>query len=275
MKSEQDGLWTAFHGHPIGVVQSDDTLITPFGCWILGVCLGALGRYGDAATILCPGGEPAGSLAASARASHLRQLGRHAEAEPLDRHAESLADAAPDPLAARADALIGLAADAVGLNRRGEVRDRLTDADRFVTRMADTTGWRARIRLQWVHAEAALLLDDPDRATHHAGAALREARVARAPRHETKSLLVLGVAQAAISPDTALTSLDRSARRASALGLLPLVWPARLVRSRVLERVSVGTSEAARDHAEAVHALHAIAANLHADEAQMFLSWLK
>ena len=58
--------------------------------WLAGVCLGAVGRYRTAARWLAPGGEPAGSLAASCLASHLRQLGRHAEAEPLDRLALSI-----------------------------------------------------------------------------------------------------------------------------------------------------------------------------------------
>jgi hypothetical protein len=83
-----------------------------------------VGRYRTAARWLAPGGEPAGSLAASCLASHLRQLGRHAQAEPLDRLALSITT---DP-EARADALIGLVADAVGRNELALARDRLHTA---------------------------------------------------------------------------------------------------------------------------------------------------
>ena len=91
-----------------------------------------------------PGGEPAGSLAASCLASHLRQVGRHAEAEPLDRLALATATAAE----ARADALVGLVADAVGRHELALARDRLGPATEYVVAMtSDHEEWRSRVRL--------------------------------------------------------------------------------------------------------------------------------
>jgi hypothetical protein len=119
----------AWFGHPgDGVAALDgvdpDGPVTERVRWLAGVCLGALGRYRRAARWLAPGGAPAGSLAASCLASHLRQVGRHAEAEPLDRLALTTATDAE----ARADALVGLVADAVGRHDLALARARLTQA---------------------------------------------------------------------------------------------------------------------------------------------------
>src|SRR5215207_110975 len=121
--------------------------------WLAGVCLGALGRYRSAETWLRPGPDATApdSLALSCRASHLRQLGRHAAAEPLDAAALSAATDAE----ARADALVGLVADAVGRLDRSAARDRLAAARAEL--VAGAGGWRAAVRLQWVTAEVCLL----------------------------------------------------------------------------------------------------------------------
>src|SRR5262245_30432164 len=116
----------AWFGHPAAAVAAlagadADAGVPERVRWLAGVCLGALGRYRTAARWLAPGGEPAGSLAASCLASHLRQVGRHAEAERLDRLALATATGAE----ARADALIGLVADAVGRHELTLARDRL------------------------------------------------------------------------------------------------------------------------------------------------------
>ncbi len=89
----------AWFGHPGDVVAAlagiDPDADAPERVrWLAGVCLGALGRYRTAARWLAPGGEPSGSPAASCLASHLRQVGRHAEAERLDRLALATATGA-------------------------------------------------------------------------------------------------------------------------------------------------------------------------------------
>jgi tetratricopeptide (TPR) repeat protein len=297
------GEWAAFHGDPAaGVGPLRALLATGSGAgrarWLLGVCLGALGRYAEAAAVL----EPAlatDPLAATARASHLRQLERHAEAEVLDRAALDLAAAGsypercypersypggpdparpdlacPDPagrdpagraLAGRdpagpdparldpagqalADALTGLVADAVGRLDVATATERLAGAAAAATAAA---GWRPRVRLAWVSAEVALLSDRPAAAARQAARALRLATAASAPRHVAKSLLFRGVAEHVLADPAAVRTLDLAARAAQDLGLLPLVWPARLVRSRIL---AVSDPEAAQGDLAVAHA---------------------
>jgi len=154
------GERAAFHGSPLDGVPAirallrarpDDRL-----SWLLGVCLGAAGRYGAAIATLTPittatgpgpndpgpgpndpgpngpgptrsGGPPlvVASLASSTLGSLYRQLGRHAEAEPWDQHALGLLQDCPEPGAALVDARLGLAADAVGLHDLGRARAEL------------------------------------------------------------------------------------------------------------------------------------------------------
>jgi hypothetical protein len=206
--------------------------------WLAGVWLGGLGRYGPAAEVLLPGGRPAGSLAASARASHLRQLCRHAEAEVLDRLALRRAPrpTGPDGRAARADALIGLVADAVGAGRLPLARRRLARAAREIAGEPGPAGWRELVRLDWVRAEVALLGDDPAAAVGAARAAVARSRAAGAPRHVAKSLLFLGAATSVRSGARAAVPLLRQAAdAATAGGLLPLVWPTRLLLAELLD----------------------------------------
>ncbi|HEX5494032.1 MAG TPA: hypothetical protein VFX70_05590, partial [Mycobacteriales bacterium] len=152
----------AFHGRPAdgAAILRDSGLPTggtPEGRWLMGVCLGALGHYRRAAGVLLPPGAEPDSLAASARASHLRQLGRHAEAEKLDTLAARLAPAGLDPAAAGADALVGLVADAVGRADPAAAATRLVAAREHVTGLDPVTYWRAHVRLGWVAAEDAML----------------------------------------------------------------------------------------------------------------------
>ncbi len=146
----------AFHGPPAGALPLVAGL-DPAGPvpdrvrWLAGVCLGALGRYRTAEPLAgCPvsGVTPAGSLAASCLASHLRQLGRHAAAEPLDRRPSP-----PRPTAeARADALVGLVADAVGRLDLATARRRLERApgrDRCTRRPAVRLTVRGGRRSGW------------------------------------------------------------------------------------------------------------------------------
>jgi hypothetical protein len=229
----------AWFGHPADGIAALPTPDAPDGAvpervrWLAGVCLGAVGRYRTAARWLAPGGEPAGSLAASCLASHLRQVGRHAEAEPLDRFALATATT-PE---ARADALIGLVADAVGRHELALARDRLeTATERIVAVTIDHTQWRNRVRLQWVGAETELLAGDAARAVEIGRTAQQISRTAKACRHTVKSTLVLGVAlDAAVQTRAAARVLRKASHGAARLGLTPLLFPIHSVLAGTLQ----------------------------------------
>ena len=209
---------------PAGVDPTDPAAAVPERVrWLAGVCLGAVGRYRTAAGWLAPGGEPPGSLAASCLASHLRQVGRHAEAEPIDR----LALATAATVEARADALIGLVADAVGRQELALARDRLEFATgQIVAVTSDHAEWRARVRLEWVGAETALLAGAAARAVEIGRSAQRISHKAMLYRHTVKSTLVLGVALDAAGRTRAAARVLRTASRgATQLGLTPLLSP--------------------------------------------------
>jgi hypothetical protein len=223
---------------------------------LLGVAHGACGRYGAALELLetlAAGpstGEvpPYASVAASTSASVHRQLGRHGAGRTLDLRARELA---AGDLQARFDAELGLAADAVGLGEQTAARRQLDAA-------ADLRGrrWRQHVRLDWVRAEYALLVDDPAAAVDAAAAAVRGAEREVARRHLAKSLLFLGVAEAQIGRAAAVETLRRAAELACELGTRPLAWPA----CAVLATVTGDRSEAIRLRATAQSAIRAIAA---------------
>lgn len=231
-------------GDPDLVVAS-----TPVDRWLRAVALGGRGRYAAASTLLATLlADPATPAAVAAHAavtlaSHRRQQGGHAAARLLDAQGLRLACAcrggpAPDgdgtdALAARVDALVGLAADALGLG--DPAAGRLLDAAEGI----DHPSWRPRVRSGWVRAELALFAGRAAEAVEPAERAMSLARAADAPRHVLKSRLVLAVARAAVHPDgVALGELDAVADDAEGLGRLPLVWPARLAAADVVDRSS-------------------------------------
>lgn len=250
----------AFHGHPAG---ADAVLagLDPGGAvpaevrWLAGVCLGARGRYGQAARWLAPDGVPAGSAAASCLASHRRQVGRHAEAEPLDR----LALATATDAATEADALVGLVADAVGRHDAAEARRRLEPATRSV--QCDDAAWRAQVRLAWVTAETALLAGDPETAVAAGRRAERISRAAAAGRHAAKSRLVLGVAlDTAGRSRPAARVLRTAAAGADALDLIPLLDPTRTVLAAILQVHAPHAAERERRRARTAQSIIEVAA---------------
>ncbi|MEU4802087.1 hypothetical protein [Actinosynnema sp. NPDC023587] len=216
--------------------------------WMAAVALGGQGHYAAAATLLLPlvrsGDRPVASLAASTLASHRRQLGSHATARRFD--AVALA-AAPDTSApdrdgvdaagARADALLGLAADALGLGRLGEAR-------RLHARVV-AESWRTTVRELWVAAEIELAAGHAERAVAPAERALRLAEEAGATRHVLKSRLVLGAASVvwgtpeSVERGTRLLCCDLN--HTDRHGLFSLSWPTALV---------LLTSPVVRNHAE-------------------------
>lgn len=218
--------------------------------WHRAVALGGQGRHAAAAAALDrltgPAAEPVlASLATSTRASLLRQLGGHGAARVLDGRALALVAGRPGAgaAAARADALTGLAADALGgrtphVSRRllaaaaGAVADLAGDATVGPDGLAAADVAAARrpeVRLGWVRAESALRLDEPAGALEAARAAAALAETGGSVRHRVKSGLVLAAALAAGDPDGAVASATASASAAADHGLLPLAWAASLL----------------------------------------------
>ena len=185
--------------------------------WLAGVVLGAQGWYARAATLLEPlvgRADDLGSLAAATLASHRRQLGGHGAARVLD--ARAIVNATSDE--ARADALLGLAADAIGAGRLGEAR--------LLRDRAPATAWRARVRAGWVGAEIELSAGRADAARDYAERAMAESV---GTRHRVKSEIVLAASMATAEPAMARKLVTRARDDATDLHLLSLVWPASLL----------------------------------------------
>lgn len=229
-----DGVAT---GAPFAVPGS------PHGRLLAAIVLGARGRYAAAATLL--NGLRTGadvvlaSLATSTLASHRRQLGGHAAALVLDGEALALAMAAPegafggrpdpdglDAEGARADALLGLAADNLG-------RGRLAAARRLAARAEAHIGnWRTRTRSGWVGAEIELASNISRAAIAPAEMAAETAESRGACRHVVKSRLILGVALAngsSADRERAESLIESARETAEKCEFNSLLWPACLV----------------------------------------------
>jgi tetratricopeptide (TPR) repeat protein len=270
------GEQAAFHGRPAAGVAPLQRAVerahaaghdaeATAAAWLLGVCLAAAGRYGSAMVVLEPlaesgPGDPEralfASLAAASLGSVARQLGRHTEGRRLDERALALAGDAPE---ARFDALLGLAADGVGLEDVTAADVALADAATLADGRPDW--WRQRVRLDWVRAEIALLRNRADEAVLRAQAAIALAEESGAPRHVAKGLLFCGVAQVQTGGhDEAAATLRRAATLAESLATVPLVWPARAVLGALV--VASNPSESAASLAAARVAVRQIADDL-------------
>jgi tetratricopeptide (TPR) repeat protein len=265
------GEHAAFHGKPaaaVGALEQAVVLAQSQGlvaemaaaAWLLGVALGAGGRYGGALTVLAPlvtagqvdGAAPErrlfGALSSATIASIHRQLGRHAIAREADLDALELTDGTGE---AAFDALLGLASDAVGLDEADEALAQLSHAEAVLPGRGDEW-WRQSVRLGWARAEVAMMEGRAEDAATHAAEAVQRAEDARAPRHVSKGLLLLGLAQVTLGAEEATGTLRRSATFAESLGVLPLVWPSRALLGAML---SEGTSDS--DRAEGAKSLAA------------------
>ena len=204
--------------------------------WLASVVLGGQGHYAAASTaltaLLADRDRVIASLAASTLASHRRQLGGHQAARVLDARALATAPttsrADPDGVdaaGARADALLGLAADAIGAGRTAEAR-------RLHARV-EPVGWRTRVRHGWVAAEIELAEGRAERAIAPAETAAAVAREAGALRHVAKSDLVLGASLVVWgTPDgvaRGVELLECDLNHITNRGLCSLFWPTALV----------------------------------------------
>ena len=189
---------------------------TPAATWARAVELGARGSYAEAETLATSLVITHGrwvSLALSLMAGHRRQVGDTGEALRLDTAAWQ--EACDEE--SRADALIGLAADAVAT---GDLPRAVEWHDEAASDAAQ--GWRTLTRWHWVAAERALLAGDAMRATHHAREAL-SACADRSLRHEAKSRIIFAAASGQVDD-----LLDVSTVLSSG-GWVTLAWPLALV----------------------------------------------
>jgi hypothetical protein len=204
---------------------------TPNQLWLRAVAAGGQGRYANAYRDLAElrRGVGAGrlvaplvSLAHSTHGSFLRQLGWHALARRWDGRA--LALAGPDP-EARADALIGLAADALGVGRFAAAATLLSRADGEL--VSASVPDRLPVRHRWVGAELAMATGDGPTAVRHATEAVRLAQAmgVASARHGVKSEVVLAAALCSAGAlDHARTVAEAALDAADRLGLIPLRW---------------------------------------------------
>ncbi|CAA0127436.1 Uncharacterised protein [Mycolicibacterium vanbaalenii] len=197
---------------------------TPQELWWRAVAAGGQGRYACAMTDLellrreLSGGRLA-SLAWSTHASFARQLGWHDRARSLDGKALTLSG---DDGEAAADALIGLAADALGVGR-------FAASARALQRAADLVSGssvaRLPVRFAWVSAELAMSRGDGGAAVDHAERALHLAGTLGSTRHRIKSGVVLAAARCSCGDVAAARrQADEVLVTAGASGLVPLRW---------------------------------------------------
>jgi hypothetical protein len=199
---------------------------TPLEGWLRAVAAGGQGRYGCAMAELASlrrrvGAGPLASLANSTHASFLRQLGGHAPARRWDGRALALAGR---DVESGADALIGLAADALGMQRFAASAALL---DRARSLLAGTTADHGRValRLAWVGAELAMVSGDGAAALRHAERARELADSAPSLRHRVKTDVVLAAALCSAGRPERARTLGREALIGTErLGLVPLRW---------------------------------------------------
>lgn len=192
--------------------------------WLRAVAAAGQGRYSSALTDLAallqqtPHG-PLASLAHSTRASFVRQLGWHDTARGFDGRAWALSSGVGE---AAADALVGLAADALGVGRFDASERALARAAAIV---ADSEIARLPVRLGWVSAELAMFRGDGARAVAFAQRAVDLAGATGSVRHDVKSRIVLAAAHCSAGDSRNSRRVgDAALADAEEFGLVPLQW---------------------------------------------------
>jgi tetratricopeptide (TPR) repeat protein len=195
---------------------------TPHELWLRAVAAGGQGRYGSAMADLAgllQRDDLLASLAHSTRASFLRQLGWHDRARRWDGRAMAIAGSDPE---AGADALIGLAADALGVGRFAASAAALRRAGELLTGSVPP---RLPVRLAWVSAELAMARGDGATAVRHAGRAVELAASFGSARHAVKSDVILAAALCSAGEIEASRRVaDAALQDADRLGIIPLCW---------------------------------------------------
>jgi tetratricopeptide (TPR) repeat protein len=198
---------------------------TPHELWLRAVAAGGQGRYGSATADLAALRRavrmgPLASLAHSTQASFLRQLGGHSAARPWDGRALALANGDAE---ADLDALLGLAADALGVGRFAASAALLDRA--ATTQEAASAPARLQLRWQWVAAELAMARGDGPEAVGHAERAIEMAGRQLSARHRVKTQVVYAAALCCAGRiGEARTTAEDALMSAGSLGLVPLQW---------------------------------------------------
>ncbi|MBY6365745.1 hypothetical protein [Rhodococcoides corynebacterioides] len=198
--------------------------------WRRAVELGGLGWYAraraDAAALRRSPDAVVRSMAASLDASLVRQGGDHRRAAVLDGRAAAevgLRTASP----AAVDALVGLAADALGVGRLSTSTALLTRAAALLARCEPAgESPRAGVRYRWVRAEVAMASGDGAAAERWALSASAAADALDSPRHRVKSAVVRTAAALVTGRDGVRGDARRVRREAEDGGFLPLAWAA-------------------------------------------------
>ncbi len=200
---------------------------TPYERWLRAVAAGGQGRYASATAELAAlrrdvANGPLASLAHSTHASFLRQLGGHNEARRWDGRALALAASDQE---ATVDALLGLAADALGVGRFAASAALL---DRARTTLdASSAPARLPLRWQWVAAELAMVQGNGDEAVREAQRAVELAARQPSARHRVKTQVVHAAALCSAGRTTeARSAADDALSATDALRLVPLQWAA-------------------------------------------------
>lgn len=191
--------------------------------WLRAVAAGGQGRYANAYADLAAVRRAhrvgrLASLAHSTQASFLRQLGWHAKARGWDGRALAVAGGDPE---ASSDALIGLAADALGVGRFASSAAALGQARGLL----DGGPPRLAVRLAWVSAELAMATGSGATAVGHAERAVELSAAIDSARHRVKSHVVLAAALCSDGRlDRSRAVADAALEEAQLLGLVPLSW---------------------------------------------------
>lgn len=199
---------------------------SPQGLWLRAVAAAGQGRYASARADLSGliHDGSAGrwrSLGRSAHASFLRQLGWHWRAHDWDGRAWAAAGGDPE---AGADALIGLAADALGV---GRLEASAALLERAAALVPDAAEPRLDIRLAWVRAELAMAGGYGAEAVLAArrGVELAEAALPALRRHRVKSDVVLAAALCSAGDVAGSRRVaDAALADTETYGLTPLRW---------------------------------------------------
>ena len=191
--------------------------------WLRAVVAGGQGRYAIAYADLASVRRShrvgrLASLAHSTHASFLRQLGWHAKARGWDGRALAVAG---DDSEAVSDALIGLAADALGVGRFAASASALGRAQGLLHGGPP----RLAVRLKWVSAELAMATGDGASAVGHAERAVELAAALGSTRHSVKSEVVLAAALCSNGlVDRSRVVADAALETTQRLGFIPLSW---------------------------------------------------
>lgn len=210
--------------------------------WLRAVAAGGQGRYGSARADLgrlrqAVTAGPILSLAHSTQGSFLRQLGGHAAARHWDGPAFRLAY---DSAEAMVDALLGLAADALGLRRLAASQALLARADRVLGNSDPPA--RLSLRRHWVAAELAMAGGDGAGAVRLAQQAAELAGDFVSARHQAKTAVVQAAAWCSAGEiDRARSVADEALDLTGRLGLIPLRWAVASLLADIGSKSHAGT----------------------------------